>query len=143
MTGGGATVNVRTGSLEVKLGEPFTVIVSASIKDADLRMSRVYVKLRSVEKVEAMDRDRKEQGGSTTERVRERTETWKHEVTAATADELKANENYEWPVEIIIPNNLNPTYRGRNAFHEYEVYAALDVSGNDPDSNWQQFTVRS
>jgi len=141
VTGGGADVSIMFEQSEVKLGEPFKVKVSAVVKDANLKMAKAYIKIRGRETVEAKDRDY-ENGRTKTENVRNHADTWKHEIPIGQAAELEANGSYDWEAELTIPASNNPTYRGRNAWHEYEVFAGLDVPGNDPDSGWQQITVK-
>jgi len=141
VTGGGADVSITFESMEVPVGGSMKIKVTALVKDAPLKMDKAYVKIRARETVQAKDRDHNN-GRSTTETVRNSVDTWKHEMPISGGQQLEANQSYEWEAEIQIPNGNNPTYRGRNAWHEYEVFAGLDVPGNDPDSGWQQITVK-
>ena len=141
VTGGGADVSMNFDSAEVKLGESFKVTVTAVVKDTPLKMDKAYLKIRARETVEAKDRDH-HNGKSTTENVRNSVNTWTHEMSITGAEQLEANESYTWEASVEIPASNNPTYRGRNAWHEYEVFAGLDVPGNDPDSGWKQITVK-
>ena len=57
------------------------------------------------------------------------------------ADDLKANTSYDWEAQLELPSESNGTYHGHNARHEWEIFAGLDMSGNDPDSGWVAFNV--
>ena len=141
VTGCGADVSIAFESTTIALGEPLKMKVIVAVKDAALNMDKAYIKVRSREIVKVTDRDYNN-GRTTRENIKKKVNTWEQETPIAPAQELEANKSYEWDAEISIPDGNYPTYRGRNAWHEYEVFAGLDVPGNDPDSGWQPFTVK-
>ena len=106
-----------------------------AVKDADLKMDKAYIKIRSVETVKVKDTDAN---------VKKSVKIWEREVPLVDigAQTLEANQSYTWEAEVEIPNDKSPTYMGTHAWHKYEVFVGLDVAGNDPDTGWHQFTVK-
>lgn len=143
ITGGGADVSINFDSDTVGLGETLKITIMVAVKDADLNMDKAYIKVRSTEKVSVTDRDF-DDGRTRTEQVRDSVKTWEQEIALEDvgAQKLEANQSYTWEGEVEIPDHVEPSYRGKNAQHKYEIFVGLDVPGNDPDSGWQPFTVR-
>ena len=144
VTGGGAKVTVEVAD-SISRGSTLQVRVTAVIGDNDLNAENVTLKVSATEKVslkgvEVADRHDDDDG---TERktVSHSEQTFGREKSVASAQTLSANETYTWDAEIEIPNDVLPTYRGRNAKHRWNVLAALEVRGNDPDSGWVDFDV--
>ena len=129
ITGNGAKISVTAAPITI--GVPFELSIQALAKDADVTYSRVYVKVRGLEKIELQDRDR-----DGTERIRRQESTFETEIVAEGAGELVANKNKTWTCEVTIPSTAPAIYRGKLAEHYYEVQAGLDCTGNDPDSGW-------
>ena len=138
VTGGAAKVYVEASA--ASLSAPIQVTIRAVPQGCDVKYDRVYVKLRGVELVEISNYqfDYYDDGQRKTSRetVRKRTTTVEVEVNAAGAGELKEGETGEWTVQIELPSHAMPVYRGHYVRHEYELLAALDTFGNDPDSGW-------
>ena len=142
ITGGGAKV-----SLEVetpKFNSPFKVTISALVSNADIEIQKVYVAVKSVEKAtvrnvevlgfDGVSKERKDVFGEET--IYPRTE-----FVISGPQSLKANESYTWSKEISISGMGMPTYRGKNAQHEWMLLAGLDAPGNDPDSGWSSIDM--
>lgn len=145
ITGGGAVVSVYPENQISSSDEPIKIFISCQIKDADIKMNKVYLEVRAIETVEAQDVDVviDYDGDKRTvrENIRNSVETFKTEIHVADAATLKANQKYEWEVTLNLPQNIYGTYRGRNAFHLWQVFAGIDVSGNDPDSGWVEIEI--
>lgn len=144
VTGGGAKVSVEIADT-VPRGSTLQVRVTAVIGDSDLNAENVMLKIRATEKVslqgvEVADRH-DDEGGTERKTIHESEQTFKREKNLASAQTLEANETYTWDAEIEIPNDVLPTYRGRNAKHSWHALAAVAVRGNDPDSGWIDFDV--
>jgi hypothetical protein len=129
ITGSAAKVSVTAAP--ITLGAPFELTIQALAKDGAVAYGRVYVKIRGREKIELHDRDR-----DGTERIRRQESTFETEVVAEGAGGLAAHESKNWVCEVTIPATAPAFYRGKYAEHYYEVQAALDCTGNDPDSGW-------
>ena len=138
VTGGAAKVYVDVPS--ATLSEPFEVTVRAQPQGCDVKYDRVYLLVEGVESVEVPDYDIEyEENGEKrrrTEIVRKKATSLNFEVTVANGGELKENESGEWTVEVSLPENALPEFRGRFTRHSYRVFAGLDCFGNDPDSGW-------
>lgn len=138
LTGGGAEVFLT--SENVSFDEPFQITVKAHVKDAPIKINRVYIELKSFEEIEVPDFDVVYESDGEEHRrveiVEKREETLNLELTIADAQELDANESYEWTVDVELPSHARPFYRGKYCQHYYTAMAGLDAFGNDPDSGW-------
>ena len=129
ITGNAAKVSITAAPITI--GAPFELNIQALASDSTVAYARVYVKVRGLEKIDLHDRDR-----DGTERIRRKETTFETEIVVEGAGELAAHENKTWTCEVSIPSTAPAIYRGRYAEHFYEAQAALDCTGNDPDSGW-------
>ncbi|SHO57377.1 hypothetical protein [Vibrio quintilis] len=138
VTGGAAKVYLECP--HITYDEPFTVKVKVETLDAPVKISNAYLHLRGCEEVRVPDIDvaYERDGELETRReiVTESTDTVNLEIVFANAQELEAENVYEWEVEVEMPSDAPRIYRGRFCEHTYEVMAGLDCFGNDPDSGW-------
>ena len=146
VTGGGAEICILPHSEEFDGNEPLRFTIQCQVKDADISVNKVYFKVRATEHIDAEGYEiEHEEDGSVEverERVKQSIITYKDEVLVTGEQMLEANNSYEWEVALELPvEEVNSTYRGVNCTHEWEVYAGVDVTGNDPDTNWQNITV--
>ncbi len=142
VTGGAADMEVSLSD-ERSLGEPFMVRISAIMK-GDLKISKVYLKIRAMEYIEADGIEIEyENGEQEVEReiVRKSTETFHQDYNVSGPEELDEGETYTWEYEVILSDDLNGTYQGVHALHQWEIYAGLDAMGNDPDTGWRTFEI--
>jgi hypothetical protein len=141
VTGGGAKITLQIG--EVVPGKPTPVVVRAVVDKAPVKASKVYVAVRSVETVDLIHRDKDASAhAGDRDRVHDTETLFSKEFVLHGAVELAGGSQHEWKGEIQIPANVQPSYRGKHAKHEWSVLAGIDVSGNDPDSGWIGFEVR-
>jgi hypothetical protein len=136
VTGGGAKISLQIG--QVQLGVPIPVVVRAQIESGAINASKVYVAVRAVETVRI---ERRTDDGKR-ETVDDTETTFSQEFPITGPVQLPGNSMHEWQGQIILPTSVQPTYQGKHAKHEWSVIAALDVTGNDPDSGWIEFHVR-
>jgi len=142
VTGGAADMEVMLPD-ERSLGEPFIVRISAIMK-GDLNISKVYLKIRAMEYIEADGVEIEyEHGEQEIEReiVRKSTETFHQDYNVSGPEELEEGETYTWEYEVVLSDDLNGTYQGVHALHQWEIYAGLDAMGNDPDTGWRTFEI--
>jgi hypothetical protein len=132
LTGGGATVTI---SMEGnKLSEVVKVNITAVVKDAPIDITKVYVWVKSVEKV---DIPKKEVAAEQPFDLKiEKIIYAKQEYVAAPAQKLEAGQTYTWSYEVKLSGNTRASYYGTYVQHEWQFLAGLDAKGNDPDSEW-------
>ena len=139
LTGGAAEVFVEVQE-DASVESPFAIRVKAMLKDQDLKIDKVYLKIRAVETVRIDDVPVARRSGDEiyldNEDITRSYTTYKVEVPVAGPQTLEAGQEYEWEVEIDLKDNAAPTYYGHFAKHEWSVFAGLDAFGNDPDSGW-------
>jgi len=141
ITGGGAKLQVQQLNQVVSEGN-IQLKVKCQISDADISVSNIYLKVRSVERVVVEDYDFDSEDGKTRrETIYRDNDIYQERLIIDNAQTLEANSNHEWNVEVPIPENAYGTYKGKHAVHVWEVFAGLDKSGNDPDSGWIEIEV--
>jgi len=132
LTGGGASV---TMSMEGnKLSETVKVNITAVIKDAPIDITKVYVWVRSVEKVNIPKKEVAADQPFDLNLVKDIFH--KVEFVAAPAQKLEGKQTYTWTTEVKLTGNTRASYYGTYVSHEWEFLAGLDAKGNDPDSGW-------
>ncbi|MDH5178112.1 MAG: hypothetical protein OEZ39_16525 [Gammaproteobacteria bacterium] len=149
ITGGSAEVFLDAEPF--RIGEPFEVKITAKVKDADLDIKRVYLKIVAKEEIQVphysfshripkrnCDDENEEETIYIEKTVKEDHTTLKLELNIAGNQVLKANQAYEWIYRVDLPDGAQPVYRGKYCIHAYEACAGLDCFGNDPDSGWQE-----
>ncbi len=136
VTGGGAKVFLTIATPPSRQ-QPFHVQVKALVADSDIKPARVYVAVESVEtaKVSAFVENRNQEFTGTAT-------IFQSSFNIAGAQDLKAKQEYSWEGDVQLPPNVLPTYRGRNAQHEWRIKAGLDLPGNDPDSGWVPIEIQ-
>ncbi|CAK0752831.1 Stage 0 sporulation protein M [Azospirillaceae bacterium] len=122
------------------LGRPFPIRISATIGQDDCKIQKVYLRIVAEENVRVPDIHVAERFGEevriSTQTVSTTTITYDATIDIASAQVLKAEQQYQWEAEITIPDEALPSYQGPNAQHLWKLLAGLDVRGNDPDSDW-------
>ena len=140
ITGGGAKVSIEID--EAVLCEPFTVKVKAEVGDADLKIDKVYLYVKSTERAHFDNVEMRDHSGEIyTQDLEFDNGAFRQDFVVSGPEVLKANQTYEWEIQIELPEEAAPTFVGRNIQHVWEFYAGLDATGNDPDSGWVIFDV--
>ena len=136
VTGGGAKVSLMITTPPSRQ-QPFHVQVKAVVADSDIKPARVYVTVESVETatVSASVENRQQQFSNDAT-------IFQTSFNIAGAQELTAKQEYTWEGDVQLPASVLPTYRGRNARHEWRIKAGLDLPGNDPDSGWTAIEIQ-
>lgn len=141
LTGGGAKVTVFVNGNNIK--ETLNITVNAEVKDNPLEVKKVYLRIKSVEKIDIPK-------NSLPQNLREAAKFGltltndifpKKEYVIAEAQNLEAKQTYTRNIDIKIDDSAVPSYNGHFANHEWLFYAGIDVKGNDPDSGWQKFDL--
>lgn len=145
ITGGGATVNVATAEQMNNGNEPIPVQIQVVVKDSDIDVRNIYLKVRAVEYIETVQQEVEIEADGDVEVENEHVtlshETYNTELIVDGAQTLEANETYTFETEISLPHSVPGSYYGHAAKHEWSIYAGLDIAGNDPDSNWVSIHV--
>lgn len=141
VTGGGAKISLEMDRT-IAPGDKVAVKVRCQVEGAAISATKVYVAVRGVETVNLVHRDRDRDSRGDKDRVHDTEVTFSREFAIHGAVSLPANSTHEWRGEIELPSNVPPSYRGKHAKHEWQALAAIDVSGNDPDSGWIDISVR-
>ena len=137
VTGGGAVVKITPANAVYDGTSPVKVKVSAQIKDAPLNAKKIYLQVRSQERVQFKE---KQDGKEVT--ISKSHTSYEHTLDFAGGQTLEANKSYEWDTEFTLPAQIPGSVDGTLFNHVWEVMAGIDVSGNDPDSGWVQIKIK-
>ena len=137
VTGGGAKVSIIPSQNEFSASEPIKFTVTATIKDADLNAKNVYVEIRSMERVNF---EHSHEGHKMY--INKDHQTYHQKIEIAGEQVLKGKTDYKWESTLNLPQTVQSTYNGMYSNHVWEIYAGLDVKGNDPDSGWVVINVK-
>ena len=119
------------------------VNITAVIKDKELPINKVYLYVRSVEKINIPKQNLP--GGSSQHQnslILESDVFQKQEFTISAAETLEANKTYNWSYELTLPAHATPSFSGKYTKHIWQFYAGLDSKGNDPDSGWVDIELK-
>lgn len=138
ITGGAAKVSVECENFS--LDSPFEVIVKVQTLDAPVKIRKAYLDVVGREELSVGDIDIVSDGegglDSRLETITGEFDSVALKFTLAEAHELEADKLYEWSVEVKLPEDAQPVFKGHYCQHTYLAFAGLDCFGNDPDSGW-------
>ncbi len=141
LTGGGAKVTVSVNGNALK--SDLNVSITAEIKDNPLEIKKVYLWVKSVEKINipknSLPANLREH--ATFALTLSTDKFQRKEFVVAEAQTLEGKQSYTWSIDIRLDGDTVPSYNGLYANHEWLFYAGLDAKGNDPDSGWQKFDL--
>ncbi|MEQ9301606.1 MAG: hypothetical protein RIF33_23710 [Cyclobacteriaceae bacterium] len=144
VTGGAAEVKVVFESGETDGSEPLRAFVVATAKD-DCKVKKVYFKIRGRETyIKLVHHHTNDGDGNSTSTHNYETHHEAHfesEMVLAEAEEINRGETKKWLAEFDIPDDALATYHGKDVALKWEVFAGLDMPGNDPDSDWVEFVI--
>ncbi|GDY14305.1 hypothetical protein LBMAG53_31830 [Planctomycetota bacterium] len=135
MTGNWATLRLSVPPL-IDRGIEIPIEVEIEVRDSDLQVSSVYLRWRLVERGEVSCSGKDCSGGTESSTVREERVILHH------AGDFSARSRSVASGMLLIPDSLPSSFRGRICQVNYEALAALEMSGNDPDSGWKPLQVR-
>ena len=136
VTGGGATLSLVIGARSPNGSYPAEI--KAEIADGDLKVEKVYL---SVEGYETVKIKMKKDGQTDAREENFHETTFKTEINVVPAQTFPKKTSHKWEATITLPPDVQPTYTGKNATHEWRAYAGLSVTGTDPASSWVVFKV--
>ncbi|MDX8377569.1 MAG: hypothetical protein R8L53_06055 [Mariprofundales bacterium] len=157
LTGDWAEVTVQTAN--AKRGNEMSVQVHVQVHSNDIDVQRIYVKVRCSERIHAngvavdipthllRNDDYDNDDGMNNNRsnvrvdVHEHDTLYDHEFTIANGEKMTTGNNYDYSANLPLPAQLPPTFRGRLSEIQWQLFAGLDMRGNDPDSGWLDIEV--
>ncbi|MEM9998370.1 MAG: sporulation protein [Bacteroidota bacterium] len=146
----GSWADVEVTAADAERGGALTATVTVRVRDDAIDVNKITVKLQCQEQIHIPNY----RGGGTstgsagTATTRDRLDIRKTETlhtdeqTLAGAQQLSANSSHDFEATFRLPDHLPPTLEGRHAAFAWRLYASVDMKGNDPDSGWQEVTVR-
>ncbi|MEQ8239372.1 MAG: hypothetical protein RIA69_09165 [Cyclobacteriaceae bacterium] len=144
ITGGAAKVDVVFENNKVQSTSPVRCFVTAEASQ-NCNISKVYVEFKGEEMYLATEEttDSDSDGNmisSTSDRKSYEPVHYEKKI-AAKKTHLKVGESEKWLVSFNFPEEVIPTYHGKNAHFKWLVRAGLDMAGIDPKSKWTEVIV--
>ena len=141
--GSSADLNLKIEPLE--RGAKSAVTIDVLAKKA-ISPRRVYVEMRCTETVEIDDYAVPSEPGKKDEpakkiKVRKHETVESKEFEIAGIQQLLANSTHQFKGEIEIPKSFPITTKGKMFRVTCEVRSGLDITGNDPNSPWQNVAI--
>ena len=87
-------------------------MILAQTEDQEVKVDRVYLQIRGVERVEVEDYDY-DDGERSRETVRKSETTIEVEHTVSGPQELQPNQSYEWEIDVQLPSHALGIYKGK------------------------------
>ncbi len=144
VTGGAAEVKVIFESAETDGARPLRAFVVATAKD-DCKVKKVYFRIRGRETyVKLVHHHTTDGDGNSTSTNSYETHHETHfesELVLAEEEHIDKGSTKKWLAEFEVPEDALSTYHGKDVAFKWEVFAGLDMPGNDPDSGWVEFFV--
>ena len=146
MTGFSAEVGVEIDNANLKA--PFPVGIKAKVLQDDLNMEKVYMHIRCREEKLADFHIKSKEPETDNEKILREMQEWdkntiyKKVIEVAPKGVLKSGKSYDWTVSVDITDASKPSRKEENHVIRWEVWAGIDVPGNDPDSGWIEFEVK-
>ncbi|WP_196891422.1 sporulation protein [Aureivirga marina] len=146
ITGNGADVKVFLNpEVDTKINGSLPLIIKVRVKDSEIEMDHLYLKVRAHETVDVSKVEYEIEDGEferDVEHIKKTSETYSASYEVSGPQNLEAETEYTFEFDCPIPQDVPLTYHGVHAWHEWEFYAGVDCSGNDPDSGWNAIVIR-
>jgi len=132
VTGGAAKVSIQTSSAWSYTGDTLKVAVTATSSGGEVKSKGIFIDLLAEEEIRfKVDNDKQT----------DKTTTFSREFQIAPPFVLAPNDTKGFEGAIQIPIDVQPSYHGKNADHNWYIRGRVEALGNDPDSGFQPFTV--
>ncbi len=140
MTGSWADVSVELPE-EIARGSEVTATIRVKVKDEPVEVDKIVLALRCSEEIRIPRHTVHANGESVTVDVRHNENLYKEEVDVTGSLQLGAHDHRTFDVPVKVPVDAPVSFEGICARYVWQVYAALEMSGNDPDSGWTEVVV--
>jgi hypothetical protein len=141
VSGGAARVSLEYEPSVAHPGDTISVRVTATSTGAQVKSGGAYVDLRAVETVRLPS-----DGSSSSNRgVISSSDTshtnFEQRFPIAPAFTLEPNETKVFEGRVRLPSNVQPSFEGYYARHEWALRGRVEMTGNDPDSGFVAFRL--
>jgi sporulation-control protein spo0M len=138
VTGGAARVSLEYSPSVARPGETLTVRVTATSAGSQVKSGGVFVDLRAIETMR-MSVSRAVSGDNSSTRTSHT--SFEQQFPIAPAFTLAPNETKVFEGQVRLPSNVQPSFDGYFAQHEWSIRGRAEMTGNDPDSGFVGFRV--
>ncbi|MBZ4416570.1 sporulation protein [Myxococcus sp. RHSTA-1-4] len=138
VSGGAARVSLEYEPSVALPGDVLSVRVTATSTGAPVKSGGVFVDLRAVETVRLPT----SLSSGTSQRVGDTSHvSFEQQVPIAPAFTLAPNETKVFEGQVRLPTNVQPSFQGYYAHHEWSTRGRIEMTGNDPDSGFMALRV--
>jgi len=138
LSGGAARVSLEYAPSVALPGDTLSVRITATSTGSQVKSSGVFVDLRAVETVR-LSAVRVSSGDTAS--TRSSHTSFEQQFPIAPAFTLAPNETKVFEGQVRLPSNVQPSFEGHFAQHEWSIRGRVEVTGNDPDSGFVAFRV--
>jgi sporulation-control protein spo0M len=136
VTGGAAKVSIEYQPQVAFPGDTVQVKVTATSAGGEVKSKGIFVDIRGLE---VLNVDRNFAGTNIDVHVSKA--SFEQAFQIAPAFVLPPNETKQFAGSFQIPPTVQPSYKGVNAEHKWEIQGRVEATGNDPDSGWQPLRI--
>ncbi len=137
VTGGAARVTLEWQPQTAMPGEPLNVRVTATSTGGAIDSGGIFIDVIGSEQIKIPQNAL----GNNNPQINHRNQTFSHTFQIAGPFQLAPNETKVFDGQITLPPNVQPTFDGPWADHNWTMQGRVEMTGNDPDSGYQQFRV--
>lgn len=134
VSGGAARVSLEYEPSVALPGDVLSVRITATSTGAPVKSGGVFVDLRAIETVQLPVGTSQQPGNSSHV-------SFEQQVPIAPAFTLGANETKVFEGQVRLPTNIQPSFQGYYARHEWSTRGRVEMTGNDPDSGFMALRV--
>lgn len=138
VTGGAARVSLEYSPNVALPGDTVSVRITATSTGAEVKSGGVFVDLRAVETV-LMPAVRVSSVDNPS--TRSTYTSFEQQFPLAPAFTLAPNETKVFEGQVRLPSNVQPSFEGHFAQHEWSIRGRVELTGNDPDSGYLALRV--
>ncbi|MCP3136769.1 hypothetical protein [Pyxidicoccus xibeiensis] len=119
-------------------GDVVSVRLTVSSAGAQVKSGGVFVDLRAVETVRLPSGT---QSGVSLQTSKSSYTSFEQQFAIAPTFTLAPNETKVFEGQVRLPSNVEPSFMGHYAQHEWAIRGRLEMTGNDPDSGFSAIRV--
>jgi sporulation-control protein spo0M len=138
VSGGAARVSVEYSPSVALPGDTVSVRITATSTGSQVKSGGAFVDLRAVETVRLSVVNVSSAGTSST---RSSYTSFEQQFPIAPAFTLAPNETKVFEGQVRLPSNVQPSFEGHFAQHEWAIRGRVELTGNDPDSGFLALRV--
>lgn len=138
VSGGAARISLEYEPKVALPGDTLSVRITATSSGSQVKSGGVFVDLRAIETVRL---PAVRVAGTDSSSTRNSYTSYEQQFPIAPAFTLAPNETRVFEGQVRLPSNVQPSFEGHYAQHEWSIRGRAEMTGNDPDSGFVALRV--